>query len=95
MESCDGEDREEFVALSPKVTAMERSFYRWRKDASDSKAREQGLALGIKHKDHEPEDEEFGCTDINNMMLHQQWKQIRQRLSLFQQPQEKEQSGTI
>ena len=30
MESFEGADREEFVALCPKVTAMERSFYRWR-----------------------------------------------------------------
>ena len=54
MESFEGADREEFVALCPKVTAMERSLYRWRKDASDSRARERGLDQGRKHKDHEP-----------------------------------------
>ena len=33
MRGCEGRDREEFVALCPRASAMERSFYRWRKNA--------------------------------------------------------------
>ena len=34
MGGCEGRDRDEFEALCPKVIAMEKSFYRWRKEGT-------------------------------------------------------------
>ena len=47
MRGCEGRDREEFVALCPKASAIERSFYRWQKDAKS----QHDLAEGVINED--------------------------------------------
>ena len=64
MVTCERRDREEFVALCPKVTAMETSFYRWRKDAKVRREREQGLFEGGKN-----EEDEVGGKDMNSFNI--------------------------
>ena len=34
---CEGEDREELIALFPNLKAMERPLYRWRKEGGKAK----------------------------------------------------------
>ena len=55
---CEGRDSEEFEALCPKATSMEKSFFRWRKDAK----REQGLIEGCIN-----EEAEVGLNDLNDI----------------------------
>ena len=66
MGSCEGRDREEFVALCPKVTAMETSFYRWRKDAKGRREWEQGLFEGGKNEEDEVGAKYLGSINIAN-----------------------------
>ena len=51
LASCEGRDRQEFVALCPKFTAMNRSFYRYRKDARDRISKNEEGEVGEKDVD--------------------------------------------
>ena len=59
---CEGRDREEFEALFPKVTAVEKSFDRWRKDAK----REHGLVEGGINEEDEVALKFLNDIDIDN-----------------------------
>ena len=68
--------------------------YQWRIDASDSKAREQGLAKGIKCSNDESEYKDFDCTDITTGAITVVERDLT-KFRFYPQPQAKEQYGTI